>query len=48
MLKPSVLPADNTILEDLKRKEVEKAEAKREKEVKRIERECKKKIREEK
>ena len=48
MLKPSVLPADNTILEDLKRKEVEKAEAKRKKEVKRIERECKKKIREEK
>ena len=39
---------DDTVLEDLKRKEVEKAEAKKEKEVKRIERERKKKIREEK
>ena len=36
---------DDTVLADLKRKEVEKAEAK---EAKRIERECKKKIREEK
>ena len=35
-------------MEDLKRKEVEKSEAKKEKEVKRVEREHKKKVREEK
>ena len=46
MLKLSI--TDDTVLLDLKRKEVEKAEAKKEKEAKRIERECKKKIREEK
>ena len=39
---------DDTVLEDLKRKEVEKTEAKKEKEVKRVERERKKKVREEK
>jgi len=44
----AVCITDDTVLEDLKRKEVEKAEAKKEKEVKRIERERKKKIREEK
>ena len=37
-----------TLLEVLKRKEVEKAEAEKEKETKKIERECKKKTREEK
>ena len=35
---------DGTILEDLKRKQVEKAGAKKEKEAKRIERECNKKL----
>ena len=44
----AVCITDDTVLEDLKRNEVEKAEAKKEKEVKRIERERKKKIREEK
>ena len=42
----AVCITDDSVLEDLKRKEVEKAEAKKEKEVKRIERERKKKIRE--
>ena len=43
----AVCVTDDTVLEGLKRKEVEKAEAEKEKEAKRIERECKKKIREE-
>ena len=42
MLKLSI--TDDTVLLDLKRKEVEKAKAKKEKEVKRIERERKKKM----
>ena len=44
----AVCITDDTVLEGLKRKEVEKAEAEKEKEAKRIERERKKKIREEK
>ena len=43
----AVCVTDDTVLEGLKRKEVEKIEAEKEKEVKRIERELKKKIREE-
>ena len=44
----AVCITDDTVLEDLKRKEAEKVEAEKEKEAKRIERERKKKIREEK
>ena len=44
----AICVTDDTVLEGLKRKKVEKAAAEKEKEVKRLEREHNKKIREEK